>query len=189
MKQHLSRILSAVVIALAAQHAFWPPTPTPPSRSPDKLAEARAQIDAKKWSGAIDELQARQRPGQRRLEQPDGLQPAQGARRPTRGAEKFYNEALRIDPNHRGALEYSGELYLMKGDLARAEERLAALDKACTLPLRGVHRPEEGDRSATRPTATSTSPTSDLTAPRRAARPSAKLAGFGARERVCVWPL
>ena len=47
------------------------------------------------------------------------------------GAEKFYNEALRIDPAHRGALEYSGELYLQTGDLARAEQRLAALDKAC----------------------------------------------------------
>ena len=47
------------------------------------------------------------------------------------GAEKFYNEALRIDPTHRGALEYSGELYLQTGDLARAEQRLAALDKAC----------------------------------------------------------
>ena len=49
-------------------------------------------------------------------------------------AERFYNEALRIDPKHRGALEYSGELYLMKGDLAKAEQRLAALDKACFMP-------------------------------------------------------
>jgi tetratricopeptide (TPR) repeat protein len=49
-------------------------------------------------------------------------------------AERYYNEALRIDPKHRGALEYSGELYLMKGDLAKAEQRLAALDKACFMP-------------------------------------------------------
>jgi len=47
-------------------------------------------------------------------------------------AEGYYNAALRIDPQHRGALEYSGELYLMMGDLPKAEERLAALDKACT---------------------------------------------------------
>ncbi|HTQ74560.1 MAG TPA: tetratricopeptide repeat protein [Burkholderiales bacterium] len=47
------------------------------------------------------------------------------------GAEKFYDKALRIDPRHLGALEYSGELYLQTGDLARAEQRLAALDKAC----------------------------------------------------------
>ena len=47
-------------------------------------------------------------------------------------AEQYYAEALRIDPKHRGALEYSGELYLMTGDLPKAEQRLAALDKACT---------------------------------------------------------
>jgi tetratricopeptide (TPR) repeat protein len=48
-------------------------------------------------------------------------------------SERYYNEALRIDPRHRGTLEYSGELYLMKGDLAKAEQRLATLDKLCTL--------------------------------------------------------
>ncbi|QLH51850.1 MAG: hypothetical protein HWD57_20170 [Candidatus Accumulibacter cognatus] len=37
---------------------------------------------------------------------------------------------MRIDPQHHGALEYSGELSLMKNDLATAEQRLAALDKA-----------------------------------------------------------
>ena len=47
-------------------------------------------------------------------------------------SERYYNEALRINPNHRGALEYSGQLYLMKGDLTSAEKRLAVLDKACT---------------------------------------------------------
>ena len=46
-------------------------------------------------------------------------------------AESYYDAALRIDPQHRGALEYSGELYLMTNQLPRAEERLAALDKAC----------------------------------------------------------
>jgi hypothetical protein len=32
------------------------------------------------------------------------------------------------------ALEYSGELYLMTGNLPAAEQRLSALDKACFLP-------------------------------------------------------
>jgi Tetratricopeptide repeat len=49
-------------------------------------------------------------------------------------AEKFYNTALQINPKHRGALEYSGQLYLMMGDLPKAEERLATLNKVCTLP-------------------------------------------------------
>ena len=42
-----------------------------------------------------------------------------------------YNEALRIDPGHRGAHEYIGEAYLMAGNLAKAEEHLKALDRLC----------------------------------------------------------
>jgi cytochrome c-type biogenesis protein CcmH/NrfG len=44
---------------------------------------------------------------------------------------KHYNEALRIDPKHRGALEYLGEAYLMVGNVAKAKEHLAQLDKLC----------------------------------------------------------
>jgi hypothetical protein len=46
-------------------------------------------------------------------------------------AERFYLAALKIDPKHRGALEYYGELLLMKNDLAGAELMLTRLDKAC----------------------------------------------------------
>jgi len=49
-------------------------------------------------------------------------------------AFKHYNEALRIDPNHRAAHEYLGEAYLMVGNLPKAKEQLAALDKLCFLP-------------------------------------------------------
>jgi Flp pilus assembly protein TadD len=44
---------------------------------------------------------------------------------------KHYNEALRLDPKHRGAQEYIGEAYLMVGNLPKAKEHLAALDKLC----------------------------------------------------------
>ena len=46
---------------------------------------------------------------------------------------KHYNEALRIDPKHRGANEYLGEAYLMVNNLPKAKEQLATLDKLCTL--------------------------------------------------------
>lgn len=45
---------------------------------------------------------------------------------------KHYNEALRLDPNHRGAHEYLGEAYLMVGNLAKAKEHLGVLDRLCT---------------------------------------------------------
>jgi hypothetical protein len=44
---------------------------------------------------------------------------------------KHYTEALRIDPKHRGAQEYIGEAYLMTGNLTKAKEHLAALDRIC----------------------------------------------------------
>ena len=44
---------------------------------------------------------------------------------------KHYNEALRLDPKHRGAHEYMGEAYLMVGNVAKAKEHLAQLDKLC----------------------------------------------------------
>ena len=47
-------------------------------------------------------------------------------------AEKHYQAALAKEPKHRGALEYYGELLLLKNDLAGAETMLNRLDKACT---------------------------------------------------------
>ena len=44
---------------------------------------------------------------------------------------KHYNEALRLDPKHKGAHEYMGEAYLMVGNVAKAKEHLSQLDKLC----------------------------------------------------------
>jgi tetratricopeptide (TPR) repeat protein len=46
----------------------------------------------------------------------------------------IYQKALAIDPKHRGAHEYIGEAYLMLGDVTKAKEHLARLDKLCFLP-------------------------------------------------------
>jgi Flp pilus assembly protein TadD len=40
-----------------------------------------------------------------------------------------YDRALAINPQHRGALEYSGVAYLKAGKPARAQEQLARLEK------------------------------------------------------------
>jgi tetratricopeptide (TPR) repeat protein len=44
---------------------------------------------------------------------------------------RHYNEALRLDPKHRGAHEYLGEAYLQTGNLAKAKDELRALDDLC----------------------------------------------------------
>jgi opacity protein-like surface antigen len=118
---------------LFATSAFADGGSSEPARSPDKLDGVRAQIAAKNWSGAIDELKRVNDTGDADWNNLMGYSLRKGATPDFAGGEKFYDEALRIDPKHRGALEYSGEVYLQTGDLARAE-RLAALDKACFLP-------------------------------------------------------
>ena len=44
---------------------------------------------------------------------------------------KHYNEALRLDPRHRGAHEYIGEAYLAVGNVHKAREHLTVLDRMC----------------------------------------------------------
>lgn len=46
---------------------------------------------------------------------------------------KHYNQALALDPKHKGAHEYIGEAYLMVKNVAKAKEHLAQLDKLCFL--------------------------------------------------------
>jgi Flp pilus assembly protein TadD len=127
-----ARLIAAAILATSSV-AYAADTTPEPSAAADKLAPARAEIKAGRWMAAIDELKKVNDAGSadwnnlmgyswRKAKQPDYA-----------AAERYYDEALRIDAKHRGALEYSGELYLMKGDLAKAEERLARLDKACFL--------------------------------------------------------
>jgi opacity protein-like surface antigen len=128
----MNRILLTSLLALALNAAFAADTVAP--EPADKLAGARAQISARNWAGAIDELKRVNDTGSADWNNLMGYSLRKADAANAGEAEKFYNEALRIEPRHRGALEYSGELYLMTGNLAKAEERLAALDKACFLP-------------------------------------------------------
>jgi Flp pilus assembly protein TadD len=43
----------------------------------------------------------------------------------------YYNQALAMEPDHLGANEYLGELYLEMKQKDKAQERLAVLKKAC----------------------------------------------------------
>ncbi len=46
-------------------------------------------------------------------------------------AHRYYAKALRIDPRHRGANEYLGELYLQTGEPEKAQQQLVRLHKLC----------------------------------------------------------
>jgi tetratricopeptide (TPR) repeat protein len=45
-----------------------------------------------------------------------------------------YQQALILNPSHRGAHEHLGEAYLVLGEPTKAEQHLAALENLCLLP-------------------------------------------------------
>ncbi len=55
-------------------------------------------------------------------------------------ARDYYEQALTVAPDHRGALEYYGELKLEQGDVAGARAHLARLDALCSF---GCYEAEE----------------------------------------------
>ena len=131
MKASLLRILLAPLLVLFAAASFAVDTAAPAN---DKLSTARAKIAAKDWPGAVEELKRVNDPASADWNNLMGYSLRKTGAANASESERFYNEALRIDPKHKGALEYSGELYLMMDNLPMAEQRLAALDKACFLP-------------------------------------------------------
>ena len=58
-------------------------------------------------------------------------------------ARTFYDQALKIEPKHKGANEYLGELLAEQGDLKGARERLEVLKGVC-----GTACPEYKDLNA-----------------------------------------
>jgi Flp pilus assembly protein TadD len=118
-------LLAAVPLSRAADAS--PPKAT----VADPLASARELVKARRWPEAQAELRRVNATGNADWQNLMGYVARKTTPPDLDAAERHYLEALRIDPRHRGALEYSGELYLMKGDLARAEAQLAVLDKAC----------------------------------------------------------
>ncbi len=133
MNRAPARLAAAVTLALLLHTAMAADTPSTPA-VPDKLTPVRALIAEKKWGHAVDELKRVNDPANADWNNLMGYSLRKSATPDLAAAERFYNEALRIEPKHRGALEYSGELYLIQGNLPKAEQRLAALDNLCFMP-------------------------------------------------------
>jgi tetratricopeptide (TPR) repeat protein len=132
---HLTALFLAVASAAAVAADTAPPPPAPAAaRVTDPLAPARTAIKAQRWPAAIDELRKLNATDNADWHNLMGYSMRKQAQPDLAAAQRHYDEALRINPSHQGALEYSGELALMKGDLATAEVRLASLSKLCSSP-------------------------------------------------------
>jgi len=122
--------LALAASALSADAADTGAQPEPAAAS-DPLAAAREQIAAKRWERAIAELKRVNATSSADWNNLMGYALRKQAVPDLDGAQRHYDAALRIDPRHRGALEYAGELALMKGDLPRAESYAGTLGLAC----------------------------------------------------------
>ena len=125
IKQFLALALVAGVLVSHAADT----SPAEPTTS--WLTQAQKEIKANEYSGAIKTLEAANQSNSADWNNLLGYAQRKKSPPDLAAAERFYQAALKIDPKHRGALEYYGELLLMKNDLAGAEQMLARLDKAC----------------------------------------------------------
>ena len=126
-------LLAVLVMATLAVAADVPRS----SQTPEDqdLSEARARIGAKDWPGAAEILKkaVARDPGNAEYHNLFAYSVRHTANPDMNVVFQHYREALRIAPQHRGAHEYIGEAYLIVGDLPKAKEHLAALDKLCFL--------------------------------------------------------
>ncbi len=128
----MKKIIPVILLLLSIVGLSQAADTVPIKSDPVWLTDVRASIKSEKYNQAIQQLQAANETSSAdwnnlmgyslRKKQPPDLV----------GAEKYYQAALKIDPNHRGALEYYGQLKLINNDLPGAEALLARLDKACT---------------------------------------------------------
>ena len=126
-------ILALVVATSAAAMDTPKPDPKDPEKKDVQLDATRAAIARQDWTGAQElARQAVERSPQ--SADAHNLYAYSMRKGPSPQMDlvfRHYNEALRIDPQHRAAREYLGEAYLMTGNVAKAKELLAELDRLC----------------------------------------------------------
>lgn len=131
---HLTGPVAALVLGLAlaltarvGHTAMSDPAPN----DPPWLTAARADLKAQRFEEVVGALRAANAVQSAEWHNLLGYALRKKSPPDLAAAETHYKRALDIDPKHRQALEYYGELFLMKGDLAGAEAMLARLDKVC----------------------------------------------------------
>jgi tetratricopeptide (TPR) repeat protein len=123
------RAVTSFALALLLGMLDTPAIAVDTSEAPD-LTSARAKIKARDFKGALEELipmlQSTQHADVHNLIGFSLRKTGDYAQ-----ALTFYRKALELDPEHKGALEYLGELYVETGQLDKAHEHVALLRKLC----------------------------------------------------------
>ena len=124
---HQLALLVALTIPTLAPAADMDPQPN----EPPWFEGVRQEFKAKRFDAAVEVLKVANAPTSADWNNLMGYSLRSKTSPDYAAAETHYRKALEIDPKHRGALEYYGELLLIRGDLAGAEGLLKRLDKAC----------------------------------------------------------
>ena len=125
------RYLLAFVLSVGLASAAMAAGSSSSSSKPSELADAETAIEAGDYGRAIDLLQKVIAGDSENADAWNFLGFSHRNLKSLDEALVAYQKALAIDPEHRGANEYLGELYLRTGNLEKAKERLEILDDAC----------------------------------------------------------
>lgn len=109
------------------------PPPKPPAAKPQEpgYTEAERAVKAKQYEQAIQILEKVVAKEPRNV---DALNYLAYSHRELGRYDRslgYYQQAMAINPNHRGANEYLGQLYLRMGKMKEAQAQLAKLQRIC----------------------------------------------------------
>jgi len=128
--KRLAPWLSALVLAASVASTGALAVDVVTSRDAPDLSSVRAKIKAKDFKGAIAELT----PMLETNQHADVYNLMGFSLRKSgdyKQAYTFYRKALDFNPEHKGALEYLGELYVETGQVDKARENVVLLKKLC----------------------------------------------------------
>lgn len=126
----MNRALGAVLLAALMSASPVLAVDTGGTDTPS-MQEVRTDVKAKRWQDAVDKLTLIVGADSTNADAYNLLGYALRHLDRTDRAMQAYKRALTLDPNHKGALEYQGVLFVMLGDLASARDNLAKLEAIC----------------------------------------------------------
>jgi len=120
------------------------PTPTPTTAAPtptpaavktvnDELAKVTVLLNAMNFKQALADLKVIDSEFKNNADVNNLLGYSSRKLKQYKPAARYYEKALRIDPNHLGAIEYQGELFVLTNKVSAAKRNLAKLEKLCGL--------------------------------------------------------
>jgi tetratricopeptide (TPR) repeat protein len=120
------------------------PTPTPTTAAPtptpaavktvnDELAKVTVLLNAKNFKQALADLKVIDSEFKDNADVNNLLGYSSRKLKQYKPADTYYKKALKINPNHLGALEYQGELFVLTNKVSAAKRNLAKLEKLCGL--------------------------------------------------------